>query len=194
MRPLPRAILHHVHTASTCTLIKLGYGLGSRLSPSSLFPHPHNQCITHWCLPFIPAATTTFHTWLIQGTVFTSTAKLPLLYIPKTQCEITTFSKKYSAGRSSVHSKNITLLSLFFFRNDNYRIYCGSRTRMLNDWCQKMTLQGTMQLIYTVVTGNVKRPERTNNTCGKTKYTGKMNRGFTVFSCNYDLKRQTSHK
>jgi hypothetical protein len=44
-----------------------------------------------------------------------------------------------------------------------------------------MTLQGTMQLIYTVVTGNVKGPERTNNTCGKTKYTGKMNRGLTVF-------------
>jgi hypothetical protein len=73
-----------MYTASTRTLIKLGYGLGSRLSPSSLFPHPHNQCITHWCLPFIPAATTTFHTWLMQGRVFTSTAKLPLLYIPKT--------------------------------------------------------------------------------------------------------------
>jgi len=52
---------------SSMRFAKLGSGLGSRSSPSSLLPHPCNQCTTHRCLPFTPAAPPTFLTWLRQG-------------------------------------------------------------------------------------------------------------------------------
>jgi hypothetical protein len=52
---------------TACTLIKLDSGLGSCSSPSSLLPHPRDQCATHKCLPFSPTAPPIFLTWLRCG-------------------------------------------------------------------------------------------------------------------------------
>jgi hypothetical protein len=48
---------------AACTLVKLGSGLGSHSSPSSLLPHSCDQWMTHKCLPFVPAPPPTFLTW-----------------------------------------------------------------------------------------------------------------------------------
>jgi len=102
---LKHANLHHVHAALTvskvvCGSIKLGCGLGSHSSPSSL-PPPCDQHTTLRCLPFTPL---TFLTWLRPGVtavmVLTSTGRLLLLYISKTSRDFTAFLRNVFEGGS----------------------------------------------------------------------------------------------
>jgi hypothetical protein len=150
------ANLHCVHEAlivlkAACTLIKLGSGLCTCSSPSSLAPHPCDQHTTHWCLPFTPAAPPTFLTWLRQGitavTVLTSMGKFTAAVLVKNITCFHYFFSNDSAGRSAtVHSKHMVLL-LFFSQKWSFQEYFGSGPRILNNWCRNMALRGMIHPI-----------------------------------------------
>jgi hypothetical protein len=88
-----------------------------------LLPHPCNQCTTHQCLPFITAAPPTLLTWPRWGV----TAVTALTNMGRLRCDFTTSSQKRYVRliTATIHSKNITLVSVFFLRNNHSRNTVG---------------------------------------------------------------------
>jgi hypothetical protein len=104
-------------------------GSGSFFFPCSLPPPPPSST---WC-------------GITPVMLLTSMGRILLPYIPKTSCDFTTFSQNRQCRKitATIHSKNISLLLLFSFsKKQSFWEYYGSGTKILNDWCKKMTLRG----------------------------------------------------
>jgi hypothetical protein len=85
--------------------------------------------------PLHPTTPPTFHTQPRHGitnvTVLRVLTVFTVIYIPKTMCD---FLRNDSAGiTTTVHSKNITLFSLFLSHKRSFLDTVGSEARILND-------------------------------------------------------------
>jgi hypothetical protein len=96
-----------------------------------------------------PSTLVTWQRWgLTAVKVLTSMGRLQLLCILKTSCDFTTSQKQWCRPiTTTVHLKNITLLSVFVSQKSSFHEYCKSQPRIPNDWCRKLTFRGTLHLI-----------------------------------------------
>jgi hypothetical protein len=102
---------------------KLGSGSGSRSSPSSLLPHPRDQCTTHKCIPFSPTASLTFLTFPrcgIMGVTVLTVGAGYRYYTFKKHCIISLhFLRNDSVGGCTFQKHQFTFTT--FLRN-NYSV------------------------------------------------------------------------
>jgi hypothetical protein len=140
---------HHVHVKAGCTLMKLGSGSGSQLSPSSLLPH---QCTTHKCLAFSPTTQPTFLTWPKRNVtgVMALTIRVGYHYYTFQKHHVISlhFLRNGSEGRSLLlYIPKTSIYFHYFSQKRSFHEYCESGPRILNDWRRKMTLRETIDPI-----------------------------------------------
>jgi hypothetical protein len=100
--------------------------------------------------------------WLRRGVMV---VQIPLLYIPKTSCDIITLSQKRLCGQinASVHFKNIALLCVFFLKNNHpWNAVSQDQEFWMNDVGGHFK-EPCIQYNYSVHIIDLQGPEKNNN-------------------------------
>jgi hypothetical protein len=175
---LKHANLHHVHAALTvskvvCGSIKLGCGLGSHSSPSSL-PPPCDQHTTLRCLPFTPATPLTFFTWQRPGVtavlVLTSTGSYCYYTLQNHHVFSLLFLRNNNVGRTPLLyiPKTPLYFCFFFYQKQPFQEYCGVRTKNSERLMQEndTSKNDASNIITHCLHGRCIGTRKMNDTCG----------------------------